>query len=572
MLSDIIQDKLDILLISETKLDDTFPSSNFNIPGFSNPVRRDRSRYGGGILLYIREDIPFKLLSSVTLPDNVECFFVEIKFRKIKWLLGNFYNPSKSQISYQLSFVSKSLDLYTQFYDNILILGDFNSEMSEDSMINFSQIYNLKNLVKDATCYKNPSNPSCIDLMLTNRYRSFLSTVVVETGLSDFHQMTLTALKTTFKKNPPKCMAYRDFKNYSNEVFQYELISMLNRYDINNISFDLLDATLVELVNKHAPLKYKYIRANQGAFMNKDLRKAIMLRSRLKNIFHRINTVEAKIAYKKQRNLCTKLVIKAKISYFNSLNPSIVSDNKAFWKSVKPAFCDKICSKDSITLIDKDQILTDDNQIANTFSDFSDFFSNAVKDLNLNFNQDFLTNVDNIDDFIIRSTRKFENHPSILKIKELNVSSAPFAFTFISYENMKNEIMSLKTSKATPKDSIPINILKGNKDLPYILYNNFNNCIASNLFPNKLKLADVCPVYKHGGRNDKSNYRPVSILPAISKIYERLLFYQLNDFFDSKLSQYQCGFRKGYSSQYCLLLMLEKWKKVSIMVDQLVCY
>ena len=81
------------------------------------------------------------------------------------------------------------------------------------------------------------------------------------------------------------------------------------------------------------------------------------------------------------------------------------------------------------------------------------------------------------------------------------------------------------------------------------------------MFPNKLKLADVCPVYKHGGRNDKSNYRPVSILPAISKIYERLLFYQLNYFFDLKLSQYQCGFRKGYSSQYCLLLMLEKWKK-----------
>ena len=72
---------------------------------------------------------------------------------------------------------------------------------------------------------------------------------------------------------------------------------------------------------------------------------------------------------------------------------------------------------------------------------------------------------------------------------------------------------------------------------------------------------DVSPIYKKGGRNDKSNYRPVSILPVISKVYERLLFYQINDFLDSKLSQYQCGFRKGYSSQYCLILMLEKWKQ-----------
>ena len=65
---------------------------------------------------------------------------------------------------------------------------------------------------------------------------------------------------------------------------------------------------------------------------------------------------------------------------------------------------------------------------------------------------------------------------SILKIKKLNASCAPFAFKIIYYEDMNNEIKSLNTSKAThPKDTIPVNILKGNKDLPYILYNNFKN-------------------------------------------------------------------------------------------------
>ena len=83
----------------------------------------------------------------------------------------------------------------------------------------------------------------------------------------------------------------------------------------------------------------------------------------------------------------------------------------------------------------------------------------------------------------------------------------------------------------------------------------------SGSFPDKLKLADVSPIYKKGGRSEKSNYRPVSILPAISKLYERFMFVQINEFMDSKLSQFQCGFRKGYSTQYCLIRMLEKWKR-----------
>ena len=83
MLSDIIVGKIDILLISETKLDNTFPFAYFRIPGFSNPFRRNKSSHDGGIQLYIREHKPSTLLSGVSLPTNVECLFVEVKFRQI---------------------------------------------------------------------------------------------------------------------------------------------------------------------------------------------------------------------------------------------------------------------------------------------------------------------------------------------------------------------------------------------------------------------------------------------------------------------------------------------------------
>ena len=79
-------------------------------------------------------------------------------------------------------------------------------------------------------------------------------------------------------------------------------------------------------------------------------------------------------------------------------------------------------------------------------------------------------------------------------------------------------------------------------------------------FPNKLKFLEVSPIFKKGDKTDKSNYRAVSILPIVSKIYERLLYNQLYNYFEKKLSIFQCGFRKGFSAQHCIIPLLEKWK------------
>ena len=81
------------------------------------------------------------------------------------------------------------------------------------------------------------------------------------------------------------------------------------------------------------------------------------------------------------------------------------------------------------------------------------------------------------------------------------------------------------------------------------------------LFPHDLKLADVVAVPKMKSTASKDNYRPVSLLSNISKVYERCIYYQIQTFFDKILSKYQCGFRKVYNSQHCLIALIEKWKK-----------
>ena len=128
-----------------------------------------------------------------------------------KWFLACFYNPHQIYISDFWKEISKVLDLNTANYEHLFIMGDLNSEVKEKYLREFCQLYNLKNLINMPTCFKNPSNPSYIDIMLTNHSRSFQNSLEIDTGLSDFHRMTVTVMKAYIPKLRPKLVNYRDF-------------------------------------------------------------------------------------------------------------------------------------------------------------------------------------------------------------------------------------------------------------------------------------------------------------------------------------------------------------------------
>ena len=201
----LIQDNVDIFLVSETKIDDSFPENQFIIKNFRRPYRLDRTNRGGGLLLYIREDIPSKL---VRIEDNYEAFFVEINLKKQKWLLSCSYNPHVESINSHLERLQHSLDSIGK-YDRLLVLGDFNCEVDKHDMPNFLTSSELSSMITEPTCFKNPDNPKCIDLMLTNYPRSFHSSTSVCNSISDFHNITISVLKITFEKCPPKSIKYR---------------------------------------------------------------------------------------------------------------------------------------------------------------------------------------------------------------------------------------------------------------------------------------------------------------------------------------------------------------------------
>ena len=142
-------------MISETKIDNSFPKGQFLIKGFREPFRIDRNIHGGGILFYVREDIPVKLLFVEPLPT--EYFFVEINLQKRKWLVCCSYNPHKDNISNHLQLIRKKLDLYSSNYESIFLVGDFNSEINYKCMNDFCESYNLSSLIRESTCCKSRS-------------------------------------------------------------------------------------------------------------------------------------------------------------------------------------------------------------------------------------------------------------------------------------------------------------------------------------------------------------------------------------------------------------------------------
>ena len=259
------------------------------------PYRRDRNAHGGGILVYFRNNITLKLLKIENLPSDIEAIFIEMNIKSKKWLLCCTYNPNKSLIENHLRQLQKQLEAFSERYEHFLIMGDFNADVSDPSMTSFCTLFKLKSIAKEPTCYKNPENPSCIDLFLTNCPRSFQNTCLYETGLSDFHKLVVTILRTSFEPLPPKIIKYRNYKNFDEDKFQCIFKTRLNELNTDEITVDIFKMIFLNVRNKFVPLKKKYLAAYHCRFVNKKLNN-VMQSSRLRNKVIKDETRAARIA------------------------------------------------------------------------------------------------------------------------------------------------------------------------------------------------------------------------------------------------------------------------------------
>ena len=182
----------------------------------------------------------------------------------------------------------------------------------------------------------------------------------------------------------------------------------------NDDGFQRFCQISLDALNKQLLRKKKNPRGNQRPFFNKELSKAITARTKLRNIFLQNSSDENRIRYTKQINFCVSLLRKTKKRYYENLNEKSVVENKLYWKTVKPLLSGKVAGNDKIHLIENNELVKTDLEIAEILNNF---FSNIVQNLDISRYSNDEPLVSNINDAILKAILKYRNLPSIIAIQ-----------------------------------------------------------------------------------------------------------------------------------------------------------
>ena len=249
-----------------------------------------------------------------------------------------------------------------------------------------------------------------------------------------------------------------------------------------------------------------------------------MIRSRLENKYLKTKLFSDKDMFKKQRNYYNRLYKRKRKRFYKNIDLKNITDNKKFWGTMEPFFTDKETSRNSISLIEGSKIIVEDMEITETLNTYLKY---AVSSLGISEPREFITSHGNLNDPIDSILLKVSIHPSILMIKAIELKST-FSFNESSLTEIQSEINALNTKKPNPANSVSAKHLKEHIDIcSEFLYEIIDHNISNSKFDDGMKLADITPVHKKDDVTIKSNYRPISGLPAGSKIFERIIQRQI---------------------------------------------
>ena len=453
----------DVLFIEEIKLNSDFKTELFLINNYKSPIRLDRSEFGGGLMQYSRNGIICNRLPNFEVP-SLELLCSELVVAKKKWIIYSIYRPPNANIETVFSDLSTSLNRALDRYDNIIVMGDINVDTQNktdpgfDKLVSFCDVFGLSNIVTSKTYCFTKSHSSSIDVILTNQLRSFQKTSVFETGLSDYHGLVVTTMKSTVPRLKPKQIKYRSYKKFAPENFLSDVKHAQFECDGANSdkSYDHLTNTFRNIVDKHATIKTKLLRGNDAPFMNPELRKAMYTRARLKRRLNKRPSKQNEVAFKKQRNRCVTLRKKAIKNHFKRVTSNGLMSNKAFWDLVKPFLSNKgVLAGTDISLVKDDKIVTDDHDLCEIFNDY---YINIVENTS-GKKPSSIANANSIDDDreIVRLILdKYKDHPSILAIvQDPEHTFQSFSFNEIAARDVWLQLKMLDGSKSTGVDQIP---------------------------------------------------------------------------------------------------------------------
>mgnify|MGYP001795459600 FL=1 len=502
------------------------------------------------------------------LSQNIEGIIFDILLPKSKPItIGIFYRPPNQNDF--LETLTNDLDKLDHMNKELYLLGDFNINLlkngkyifenkncvidSVESTLlkkykEFSTNFSLKQLIHKATRVTGNSPDSLLDHVLTNAIQNVSQSDIIDLALSD-HQLIYLTRKINHKLySGHNEVKFKSLKNYSAEKFKQLLAAATfpdyEKFKNVDEAYCNFHEKLMDVINKIAPSKVSRIKNKTPDWFDLEISEKIKVKRKIFRKFKKSKLHSDKELYLTARNDVNRTIKRKKEAFVKEKLEQNINEPKALWKTLKSlGLPSKRSSMAKICLKDKDKLIFDSKGIAEIFKDyFSSLAENLVSKL-----PPALKIYDTI------STKSYYS--------KLNASTNSFKFNECNKDIIEKILLNFNVSKAAGIDDLNSRFLKdGAEILSTPLMQICNLSLKLSTFPTECKVAKLKPLFKKGSLTEPKNYRPISLLPLLSKVLEKVVLDQTQNYLKENdlIYELQSGFRNNHSTNFCLSFLSDK--------------
>lgn len=540
------ENNISMLGVSETKLGSEMPDSFIQIHNFQC-FRKDKIKGSGGLVVYVRNEISCSRRKDLE-NEHFESMWFEVFPTNCKsFLVGHFYRNPLSKIAWNEVF-DEQMEKAIEDEKELFLLGDFNRDLLNQQIkqqwLDYMTSHSVTQHVNEPTRVVPNSSATLIDHIYSNFSDNIQFIDIPKIGLSDHYPVFVTRkVNAHIPKVIHNTIRYRSFKNFDEAKFHEELESIpwdvIKVFDTVDDALDAWYSLFSDVIDKHVPLKQHRVKnANQPNWLTPEIIEGIKTRDRSKAIGNMDQ-------FKTWRNKVVNLIKRSKKSNYENLIEESNNQPSTIWKIFNELGAGKQkCN--SASILQSVKIGNNEtNGPADIANAFNDFFVNIAES--------------------IKESRDSANHE---KLKDFCSAKIPentvFDMPLLSADYVLKSLKNTDIRKSTGTDEIGPRLLK--MAAPYIAESLTYICnlsVKSGTFPERWKEAKVKPLHKGGPSNDFNNFRPISILPVLSKLFEKHAHESLMNFLERYKLIYntQSGFRPNHSCETALIHMVEKWLK-----------
>ena len=542
--------KFDIIALSEVwnvRNTDTLPLRDYVL----EVNCRQANERGGGVGAYIRNVLNYTRLDyNVT---HTESLWLTINQNCLdKIVIGIIYRKPNTDVDQFQSSLLGVLEEVNVGKTSIVLIGDFNIDVSQTidqkiyDYLSMIESIGMQQVISSPTRVTN-STSSVIDHVYTNVYNVAIHSGVIETDVSDHFPIFVIFESKNKNKTALVRKVARSYKSFNIQSF-HEDLGKINwahvcRYKDVNIAYRVFYDMFVNVCDNHAPnIEHNVSRKKNGPknpWISSAIIKSIRKKHTLYKKYKSSNfNEEYGNKYKKYRNTLVTVIKNAKRLYYcNSFNYN-KNDMRKTWETIN-----ELIGKSKNKNMDIEELIINQGGV--------DKIVTSGKDVAEELNNYFVTVGSNL-------AEQIPNGPPNCCFKDYLGTSNKIPLTWkpITEEEVIDVLCALDASKSHGYDNLSVRLIKD--AAPFIVYPLtyiFNLSLEMGKFPDALKIAKVTPLYKKGSKDDPGNYRPISVLPVIAKVFEKLVNERLMDFLESNdiLYRHQYGFRKRYSTKLSLI-------------------